>query len=94
MTGWTLGSAAAAVQNDAKEQRNFIAALPLGGRIKLDPWSDELQMIRSQPVGSIKEREKMPFEVTPFLPYLTRQGEIGPVRSQTAGAISQAPREQ
>ena len=94
VTGWTLGSAAAAVQNDAKQQRNFIAALPLGGRIKLDPWSDELQMIRSQPVGSITEREKMPFEVTPFLPYLTRQGEIGPVRSQTAGAISQAPREQ
>jgi hypothetical protein len=94
VTGWTGSSAAARVQNDEKEQRNVIAALPLGGRIKLDPWSDELQMIRSEPVASITEREKMPFEITPFLPYLTRQEESKSIRSQTMGAISQAPRGQ
>jgi hypothetical protein len=94
VTAWTGSSAAAPVQNDEKEQRNLIAALPLGGRIKLDPWSDELQMIRSEPVASITEREKMPFEITPFLPYLTRQEESKSIRSQTVGAISQAPRGQ
>ncbi len=52
----------------------IIVALPLGGRIKLDPWSDRLEMIKNKPVGSIAEREKMPFEVTPFMPYLTRLG--------------------
>ncbi len=94
LTDWTVSSGTAPVQTpDAKAQRTLIVALPLGGRIKLDPWSDELQMMRTQPVGSVVEREKMPFEVTPFLPYLTRQGEIRPIRSQTAGAISQAPRE-
>lgn len=51
-----------------------IAALPLGGRVKMDPWSDKLDMLKSKPVGSVAEREKMPFEVTPFMPYLTRYG--------------------
>jgi hypothetical protein len=31
-------------------------------------------MIKSKPIGTIAEREKMPFEVTPFMPYLTRYG--------------------
>jgi hypothetical protein len=52
----------------------MIAALPIGGRVKLDPWNDTLSLIKSKPVGTIAEREKMPFEVTPFMPYLTRFG--------------------
>ncbi len=31
-------------------------------------------MIKSKPIGTVAEREKMPFEVTPFMPYLTRFG--------------------
>jgi hypothetical protein len=50
----------------------MIAALPIGGRVKLDVWSDRLDLIKSKPVGTVAEREKMPFEVTPFMPYLTR----------------------
>ena len=49
-----------------------IAALPLGGRIKLDPWSNQLEMMKSKPVLLLSPQEKMPFEVTPFFPYLTR----------------------
>ena len=49
-----------------------IAALPIGGRVKMDPWNDKLEMLKSKPVGAVAEREKMPFEVTPFMPYLTR----------------------
>jgi len=52
----------------------MIAALPIGGRVKLDAWSDRLELIKSKPVGTVAEREKMPFEVTPFMPYLTRYG--------------------
>ncbi|HEX2710921.1 MAG TPA: M48 family metalloprotease [Candidatus Acidoferrales bacterium] len=55
---------------------NVIAALPLGGRIKLDPWTDRIEMLKSKPVGNVTEREKMPFEVTPFMPYLTRQSSM------------------
>jgi hypothetical protein len=52
-----------------------IAALPLGARIKLDPWSDRAELLRSRPVSLYSAREKMPFEVTPFLPNLTRYHE-------------------
>ena len=50
-----------------------LAALPLGGRIKMDPWNDELTMLKAKPVSIIAEREKMPFEVTPFVIYLSRE---------------------
>jgi hypothetical protein len=47
--------------------------LPLGGRINIEPWNDQLQMLKSKPVGAVAEYEKVPFEITPMLFYLTRQ---------------------
>ena len=49
-----------------------IAALPLGGRIKLDPWSDQVELAKAKPVPLVSAREKLPFAITPFFPYLTR----------------------
>jgi hypothetical protein len=54
---------------------NPIVALPLGGRIKIEPWNDHLSLLKSRPVGLLAESEKMPFEITPFVLYLTRQAE-------------------
>ena len=51
---------------------NQIAALPLGARIKLDPWTDEAELIKAKPTPLVSAREKMPLELTPFMPYLTR----------------------
>ncbi len=48
-----------------------IAALPLGSRIKMNPWNDDIQMIQAPPVALLSAREKMPFEVTPFMPHLS-----------------------
>jgi len=59
---------------DQKQNPQMIAALPIGGRVKLDPWNDKLELIKSKPAGVVAEREKMPFEVTPFMPYLMRYG--------------------
>ena len=63
---------------DKKASPQAITALPIGGRVKLDPWSDRLELIKSKPIGVVAEREKMPFEVTPFMPYLTRYGSEKP----------------
>ncbi len=63
-----------AADADQKTNPQMIAALPIGGRVKLDVWLDRLDLIKSKPVGTVAEREKMPFEVTPFMPYLTRYG--------------------
>ena len=57
---------------DQKQNQQMIVALPIGGRVKLDPWGDKLELIKSKPIGTVAEREKMPFEVTPFMPYLMR----------------------
>jgi hypothetical protein len=48
------------------------AALPLGGRIKLDPWSNRVELASVEHVTLLSSQEKMPFEVAPFFPYLTR----------------------
>ena len=63
---------AAPAAADGKKNPQMIAALPIGGRVKLDVWYDRLELIKSKPIGTVAEREKMPFEVTPFMPYLTR----------------------
>jgi hypothetical protein len=68
----TLVSSAPALQvRDVKQ----IAALPLGGRIKLNPWSDQLTIQKTRSVRLMAANEKMPFEVTPMFPYLVRQGQ-------------------
>lgn len=58
-----------------KGQVDQISALPLGSRIALDPWSDRLAMLKSPPVRLQSASEKMPFEVSPFFPYLKRQDQ-------------------
>jgi hypothetical protein len=75
-TNWTIVSAMPAAQpSAAKQSANVVVALPLGGRVKVEPWSDQLQLLKSKPVGTVAEYEKMPFEVTPFVLYLTRQAD-------------------
>ena len=49
-----------------------IAALPMGARIKVDPWSDHAEMSKAKPVALLSAREKMFFEVTPVYPHMTR----------------------
>jgi Peptidase family M48 len=55
-----------------------IAALPLGGRVKVDPWNNQLELIKAKPVAVTSAADKMPFEVTPFFPFLTRLGSSSP----------------
>jgi hypothetical protein len=69
-----IGDLKASTPVDQKQNPQMIAALPIGGRVKMDSWNDKLELIKSKPVGTVAEREKMPFEVTPFMPYLTRFG--------------------
>ena len=53
-----------------------IAALPLGGRVKLNAWDDHVELIRTIPMAITSARRKMPLEVTPFFPRLTRSGAV------------------
>jgi hypothetical protein len=66
-------SAKSPVEAIAKPSANTIVALPLGGRIKVNPWNDQLRMLKTPPAGAVAEAEKMPFQITPFILYLTRE---------------------
>ncbi len=63
-----------------------IAALPLGGRVKLNPWDDKVEIVKAQPVAITSARDKMPFEVTPFFPRLSRYNAASTPVATTAAA--------
>ena len=48
-----------------------VAALPLGGRLVVDPWSSKLALSRAATPPLKSVREKVPFAVTPLIPYPT-----------------------
>jgi hypothetical protein len=70
-----LTSAAPALQPG---NLNQVAALPLGARIMVDPWTDEVELVKAKPTPLVSAREKMPLEVTPLQPYLTRYAKQKP----------------
>ena len=65
-----------------------IAALPLGGRVKLNPWDNKVELVKAPPVALTSIREKMPFEVTPFFPRLAR---LSTAAATDATATASAP---
>jgi hypothetical protein len=68
-----------------------IAALPLGGRVKLNSWDDHVELIKTAPVAITSARDKMPFEVTPFFPRLTRIGNTTSPSGNSATTASNTP---
>jgi hypothetical protein len=50
-----------------------IAALPLGGRVRVNAWDATITLAKSKPVALLGPHEKRPFEITPLFPHLTRE---------------------
>ena len=61
------------------------SALPLGGRVKLNPWDDRAELLKTTPAVITSARDKMPLEVAPFSPHLTRYGHVANA-TETANA--------
>jgi len=84
-----LSSKGPALDNSKLDQ---VAALPLGGRVKINPWDDKAEMVKTAPVAITSARDKMPFEVTPFYPRLARWGTTnGPSNTPTTAAANANP---
>jgi hypothetical protein len=66
------------------EKLDQIAALPLGGRVKVDPWSDQATLVKTKAIVLVSASEKIPFEISPVFPHLTRF-------NQAAGDIASMP---
>jgi len=88
-TNLAIASNSSAQSPAEKPGANVIAALPLGSRVKIEPWSGRLQMLKSKPVSGVAEYEKIPFEITPFVLFLTRQGDSS--STEVVGAASTQP---
>jgi DNA-binding MltR family transcriptional regulator len=61
-----------------------VAALPLGSRVRMNPWNDQLYMMKSHNVALMSAKEKLPFEITPFILHLTREPNSTPAPNGSA----------
>jgi hypothetical protein len=82
-----FAESAPALEENKLEQ---IAALPLGSRIKLSPWDNKITLVKTRPISLLSAREKMPFEITPFVLYLTRQ-EVAAREAGSGGSSASSP---
>jgi hypothetical protein len=69
-----IAEAAPALELDNPQQ---IVALPLGSRVKLDPWAGQLKFVKARPPRIYSAKDKLALEVTPFSPYLVRLKPAG-----------------
>jgi len=64
-----LSESAPALEPNKLDQ---IAALPLGSRVKVNVWTNQIALASSEQAVLTSEKDKMPFEVTPLMLPLTR----------------------
>jgi hypothetical protein len=83
-----LATKGPALDNNKLDQ---VAALPLGGRVKINPWDDRAEMVKAAPVAINSARDKMPFEVTPFYPRLARFGASATPSTAPTTAVNAKP---
>src|SRR5215472_274345 len=87
LTNWTVAKGAPCAQPSTPQTANVttaasVVALPLGARIKVDPFDDQLHLLKFKAAVPAAEYEKMAFEVTPTILYLTRP--YGPLTQKAA----------
>ncbi len=76
-TNWSIANGGRSDQLPVGKTANVpaaasVVALPLGGRIKIEPFDGQLRILKLKPTSLPADYEKMPFEVTPIILYLTR----------------------
>ena len=73
LTNWTVAKGAPCAQPSTPQTTAAsVIALPLGARIKVDPFDDQLHLLKFKAPGPAAEYEKIAFAVTPTILYLTR----------------------
>jgi len=82
--------AAAAPQLDMRKIEQ-VTALPIGGRINVDPWDGSVQLMKANPIAPLSAREKMPLEITPLSPYLTRVKVEASAQASKSAPAPEAP---
>jgi hypothetical protein len=90
-TDWVVTPASSSAAPNNTKANDVFAALPVGGRIKVNPWNDQLRMAKYKPVGAVAEDEKRPLQITPLVPYLARPENGSPTESATGVPAESGP---
>ena len=70
-----------------KDNLEQIAALQLGARLVVDPWSGRVALDRSPAVPLVSVREKVPFAVTPLMPVIRNAHPLVGAPVRTVGEL-------
>lgn len=71
-----LGGELAGANASGRANSGHFVAVRMGTRVKLNPWSNQVTLLKAKPAPAVSAREYDPFELFPFFPSLTRdQGE-------------------
>lgn len=63
------------------------AALPLGSRVEVDPWSNRIRLAKMKPVSGTLPKEPLAFQVSPFRIELTRTAPTKPGNPPPGGTL-------
>ena len=80
-----LGGELAGANASGRANSGHFVAVRMGTRVKLDPWSNQVTLLKAKPAAAVSAREYDPFELFPFFPFLTRDQGEGP-NAATHGA--------
>ena len=60
----------------SKEQS--ISAFPMGSRIGLNPWTSQVDLLKSKPRALVSSQKRQPLLINPSIPHLVLQSTEGP----------------
>jgi hypothetical protein len=86
-TNWTI-TVRSSAPPVARPLTETVAALPIGGHVEIDPWSDQLQLAKNRPQPPASDAANLAFRITPFYLYLTRQPASSPSPPTPAGVAA------
>ena len=61
-----------------------VAALPLGSRLRLDPWTNQVRMLEGKPSAPRDAGDEAHFGVLPLMIHLTRAPEAAAEQAEPA----------
>jgi len=67
-----------------------IAEMPMGSRVRLDPWTDQIEILKDKPMAPASKREHQPFQIRPLVPYLVQSSAAGGEPQRKTGSTHES----
>ncbi len=70
------------VAPSAASKEQSITVLPMGSRIELNPWTSQIDLVKSKPNAPVSTRKRQDLLINPSMLHLVRQTASGPAQQQ------------